>query len=352
MNTLIIPCAGRSSRFPNMRPKYLLTHPDGQLMIEKSFSALDTDIFERILIVIVKEHDQRYNARLILEQCFTHHPKIEICVLETFTKSASETVARAITQMDVSGPIVIKDADNLVGAPLGSKVENAVVGYDIHEHPEVSNVAAKSFLVTNEQNIILNIVEKKIVSNLISLGIYCFEDSNKFVAAFRDMSERNIAEELYVSHVITHMIFYHKELFKCIMAETYEDWGTLEEWKKIQKKYSTYFIDFDGIVLKNSGRYGKENWKTNTHVITPNINTLQRLQAEGAQIVITTARPESYRESVESVLKMHGIVPYKILMGLHHAPRILINDFAPSNPYPSAQAVSLPRDSDISTYLT
>ena len=28
MKTLIVPCAGRSSRFPNMKPKYLLTHPD------------------------------------------------------------------------------------------------------------------------------------------------------------------------------------------------------------------------------------------------------------------------------------------------------------------------------------
>ena len=26
MNTLIIPCAGKSNRFPNMKPKWLLTH--------------------------------------------------------------------------------------------------------------------------------------------------------------------------------------------------------------------------------------------------------------------------------------------------------------------------------------
>ena len=40
MSTLIIPCAGRSSRYPNLRPKWLLTHPDGDLMLEKVVDAL------------------------------------------------------------------------------------------------------------------------------------------------------------------------------------------------------------------------------------------------------------------------------------------------------------------------
>ena len=33
--TLIIPAAGKSSRYPNMKPKWLLSHPTGKLMIEK-----------------------------------------------------------------------------------------------------------------------------------------------------------------------------------------------------------------------------------------------------------------------------------------------------------------------------
>ena len=33
---VIIPCAGRSSRYPGTRPKYLLTMYDGELMFEKA----------------------------------------------------------------------------------------------------------------------------------------------------------------------------------------------------------------------------------------------------------------------------------------------------------------------------
>ena len=34
MKNLILPVAGQSSRYPNMRPKWLITMPDGKLMIE------------------------------------------------------------------------------------------------------------------------------------------------------------------------------------------------------------------------------------------------------------------------------------------------------------------------------
>jgi hypothetical protein len=46
------------------------------------------------------------------------------------------------------------------------------------------------------------------------------------------------------------------------------------------------------------------------------------------------------------MLQELGFDNYNLVMGIHHAKRILINDFASSNPYPSAIAVNLVRDSD------
>ncbi len=62
MFTLILPVAGRSSRFPNMRPKWLLTMPDGKLMIEKSVEQIDLAVFDRVVIVCLKEHLEKYTA--------------------------------------------------------------------------------------------------------------------------------------------------------------------------------------------------------------------------------------------------------------------------------------------------
>ena len=60
MKTLIIPCAGKSSRFPNMKPKWMLTHPDGKLMIEKAIDGINTNLFNQIIITILQEHIEKY----------------------------------------------------------------------------------------------------------------------------------------------------------------------------------------------------------------------------------------------------------------------------------------------------
>lgn len=351
MNTLIIPCAGKSNRFPNMKPKYLLTHPDGELMIEKAIKGLNSEIFDRIIITIVKPHDEQYEAALILSQVFSDNPKIEICMLDDFTGSASETIYLTLEKMNVEGAFVIKDSDNLVQITLPAKIQNAISSYDLHKHPDISNVPGKSFLLVNEQNIIGDIIEKQIVSNIICLGVYAFEDVNIFKKAYLELQNKKISGEMYISHVISYILSNKKEIFIAIEAEDYNDWGTLNEWKLVQRNYRTYFVDVDGILLKNSGKYGKTNWSNNTQVIYENMETIKKLQEKGAQIIITTSRTEEYRKQLTNILNNNGIKPYTIIMGLNHAARVVINDFAPTNPYPSSIAITLPRNSLIKEYV-
>ena len=45
MINLILPVAGQSSRYPNMRPKWLITLPDGKLMIEKSVENFNLKLY-------------------------------------------------------------------------------------------------------------------------------------------------------------------------------------------------------------------------------------------------------------------------------------------------------------------
>ena len=50
MSTLILPCAGASSRYPNMRPKWALNHPDGSMMVTKGISGMDLSNVEKIVL--------------------------------------------------------------------------------------------------------------------------------------------------------------------------------------------------------------------------------------------------------------------------------------------------------------
>ncbi len=351
MKTLIIPCAGKSSRFPNMKSKWMLTHPDGKLMIQKSIEGINLEIFNRIIITILREHIEKYEADLILKQAFENNSKIEICILEKPTKSASETVYETLKIMDVKGSFIVKDSDNFVKITLPQKSKNFIVGFDIHKHPKISNIPEKSFLIVNNQNITQDIIEKKIVSHIICLGIYGFEDTDEFKKTFIYLSQNGIENELFISHTISYILSQKKIIFEYIEAEDYKDWGTINEWIEEQKKYQTYFIDVDGVIFKNCGKYGKINWSNNTHLIEENVKQIIKLQENGAQIIITTSREKKYQNALEKTLKKIGIKPYSIVMGLNHSARILINDFAPTNPYPSCIAISLPRDSLIKDYI-
>ena len=101
MSTLIVPCGGKSSRYPGMKPKWLLTHPDGRLMIDKALDGLPAGRFERVIVTIVRPHAERHDAERILGQVFAGRHGVEVCVLDDFTGSVAETVQLTLRRMRV-----------------------------------------------------------------------------------------------------------------------------------------------------------------------------------------------------------------------------------------------------------
>ena len=166
---------------------------------------------------------------------------MEICVLENFTSSASETIYLTLNKMKVNGSLVIKDSDNKVKVHFDKDIKNMIVGYDIQEHSEVTNIPAKSFLIVIEQNIVQDIIEKKIVSNIICLGIYCFKNVQDFMQAYIDMNSKKISGEMYISHLISYLLAYNKYIFEVVMAESYNDWGNINDMETRTKKIQNLF---------------------------------------------------------------------------------------------------------------
>jgi hypothetical protein len=77
-----------------------------------------------------------------------------------------------------------------------------------------------------------------------------------------------------------------------------------------------------------------------------NIDKLRKELARGCQIVFCTARPKKFESITREMLDSFGFSECQLIMGINHSSRVLINDFAPSNPYPSAVAINLVRDAD------
>ena len=75
---IIMPCAGLSTRFPDMRPKYLLTDYSGEMMITKA--AKNFIGKHKITVIILKQHDEKYNARQKVSEAFD--VKVRIIILD------------------------------------------------------------------------------------------------------------------------------------------------------------------------------------------------------------------------------------------------------------------------------
>lgn len=119
----------------------------------------------------------------------------------------------------------------------------------------------------------------------------------------------------------------------------------------MQERCKTYFVDVDGVIYKNRGKYSTPSWDDAPDVLDHNIQQLKRLYDNGAQIVIVTSRSQKYRAQIEKTLTDAGIFPHEFVMSCNHSQRVIINDFAPTNPYPSCVAISLPRDASLENYL-
>lgn len=346
MPTLIIPCAGKSSRYPGARPKWLFTHPDGKIMLEKSISPfLKNKKIKTKIITITKEIEKKFQVKLLINQMFGN--QVKILILNNQTKSASETVMKTIEKFKLKNQIIVKDSDNYfsISHKFNFLNKNFIAGVNLTKHPEITNIHQKSFLKLNNKNQIIDIEEKKIISDKICVGLYSFSSAKDFEYHYRLCSKNIKKGEIYLSFVVKSMIN-SNNLFNFTDAINYEDYGTFIDWLLIRKKYKTFFVDIDGVIFKNKGKYGSENWNTKNEIIKKNINLLKNLNLNGAQIVFVSARPEKFEKKLRKELKKYGFKNFKLLLGLNHSQRILINDYYITNPNPSAVAINIPRDSE------
>ena len=221
MSTLIIPCLGR--KIINEKPQYLNRHPNGKLLIERSIEGVFNEDHQKVLIVLLESDVIEYKAKDIILSELKNYP-IEIVTLEKMTQGPAETVFETIKKAQLSGAIVVKDSDNYLKtqtAPNG----NFVAGLDLNEwEHDVQNLKSKSFLIVNEQGNLLDIIEKKICSDVVCLGLYGFNKAEDFVRSYKHLSNSNYPiSRLYLSHVISYLIGYYGRVFYCATTSEYEN---------------------------------------------------------------------------------------------------------------------------------
>jgi len=351
MKNLILPMAGKSTRFNTDKPKWMLTHPfSGSYMALASLSGINLHEFDKLYFVFLKAHQEKFNFESGFREQLIQMgilDKSELIFLANETDSPAQTVYEAIKNKDIKGSIFIKDSDSYFHCEIGEK--GNFVTFISLEKTNLVDAKSKSYIQMDKFGTINNIVEKRVISSCFSVGGYGFQSASEFVQTYLDIESNS--REIYISDIIFQMIL-NGEQFKGLEATDFEDWGTLESWSRYCKSFNTIFIDIDGTLVENSSILF-EPYLGSGKPLEKNIEVINGRYASNKSIIIlTTSRPEYAREQTVIEMDIAKVKYHHLIMGLPHSKRILINDFSASNQYPTSIAINLPRNSnELSKYF-
>ena len=338
--SLLLPAAGQSARYPDHDPKWLLKMPSGLMMLEESVSQIRTSSYDRVIVVLLKDHVENYFTFNDLKNRLreTIDERLEIVVLDNPTSCQAETVVKAIEKLDLSGGIWIKDCDNTFHIDFAGQ-QNSVATVNLHNMNMV-DAKSKSYITIDDSGLISNIVEKQIISNDFCCGGYGFESCDDFIRVANNLLSDS--KDVFISHVILQMLLDGVK-FVPLSADRYFDWGTQKEYQDWQRCHQTIVCNFEGCLIEVSNN----SWSdTEFQPILQNLQTLSEIsQSDNTYLILLSGYSEEMREKIADFLADYEVKVDQILLGAPHSRQILLSTFSRDNIFPSAIAVNLQQNS-------
>jgi UDP-N-acetylglucosamine diphosphorylase / glucose-1-phosphate thymidylyltransferase / UDP-N-acetylgalactosamine diphosphorylase / glucosamine-1-phosphate N-acetyltransferase / galactosamine-1-phosphate N-acetyltransferase len=182
---LVIPMAGRGSRFSNVGytiPKPLI-EINGKPMLYYAFQSVKDVKYSKLIFIALREHEEQFGVRHIIEQHIGR--PFELILLDEVTDGQLCTV------LEASG--FFKQGEGLLIAASDSYIESSI-GTDIADNDadgiiSVINLPGEqwSFARTGPDEKVTEVAEKTRISDHASTGIYYFRDSAQFEQEARSL---------------------------------------------------------------------------------------------------------------------------------------------------------------------
>jgi hypothetical protein len=111
-------------------------------------------------------------------------------------------------------------------------------------------------------------------------------------------------------------------------------------------KNETYFVDIDGTLIKY--RKFQHLLSETAKPIKSVVEKVKEEYEKGSHIIITSARPEIFRDFTKKELKDIGVEYHQLILGIGRGARVIINDKDPDFPKDKrAIGINLVRDKGI-----
>lgn len=337
---VIVPCGGRSSRYPKMPPKWMLPSHDRRPMLSLAVSKLSVSR-EDLVVTILREHEQRYKVAQGLEAVFGY--PVRVVVLDEPTQSQPETVARTLEALALDEPFLIKDSDNLFHLDDIEQDYNYVCVDSLNNFESI-NPRNKSYLTVDHKDNITNIREKAVISDLFSVGGYYFTQPRQFLDFFNRFYENAASwqKELYVSDIIGAMIL-DGIPFKARSITSYQDWGTIHEWRHALLSRKAYYVLLDGFLFER----GFEFFSPHYSEVHPNPEAVELIQTavqRGNTVTYLSIRPGKLAELTQGQIKAAGLPVGQVIYECPIAPWVMLTAPHETLPFQTSDAIELHAD--------
>jgi dTDP-glucose pyrophosphorylase len=232
---LVIPAAGAGSRFAAagfVRPKPFID-VRGEPMISHVVRNVAPKGAE-VHLLLRSEHIGEHGELLAL----VHGDVDQIHPVDRLTEGTACTLLLARKVFDDERPLLVANSDQWVGFDVDAYVQDCMDrGLDgsILVFRDVARDPKWSFAKLDENGLVVEVAEKKPISDLATVGIYLFRRGSEFVAAAIDMIARNerVNNEFYTCPVYNYMIANGARIgvFE-VPAEAMHGLGTPEDLEK------------------------------------------------------------------------------------------------------------------------
>ncbi|PHJ63513.1 glycosyl transferase family 2 [Nostoc linckia z18] len=208
MLNIVIPMAGKGSRFKNAG--YTLPKPmipvHGKPMIQIVIENLEPSREHRFIFLCLQEHLKQFSLKKLLSELA---PNCLIIEVDQVTEGAACTVLLAKKYINNNDPLMIANCDQWIDININAYLEKMdqteADGFIMTmwaDDPKWSFVRLDTF------DHVCEVVEKEVVSNQATVGIYNYRRGADFVEAAEAMIIKNfrVNNEFYVAPAYNQMI--------------------------------------------------------------------------------------------------------------------------------------------------
>lgn len=273
---ILLPISSRSPFFP--KEEYFFPKPlieiAGRPMIDLVVSQIQKRIDDHRFIFVVDREDV---ATFSIDRILKLSAGDGTLVIERTgnTSGALCSCLLAVDDLDPEAPLIVMNSDQFIAADLGACVENfkrsdAEAGVIVFDsmHPRWS------YVVSEGDNLVVQTVEKKVVSRKAIAGFYYFKKARLFIEAAQNAILKNASVDdlFYISAAINEVILAGgKVIYSEIDSKDYHSFYAPSKLVEFERSREAAVLRGEPLVMENlnviipaagqGSRFAKAGWK-------------------------------------------------------------------------------------------